>query len=139
MISVPETFSIALHALVLLAGKRGVYLSGKQIAETYRFSAHHVAKVLAQLVRAGLLESQRGPSGGVCFTLRPQDVTLGMVRHVVEGRVVARKGCLLPPDVCPGNRCVAGCFLSKMEREFRRVFQTTTLADVLRSAKKKGK
>jgi len=138
MISVPESFSIALHALVLLAGKPGVYQSGTRIAEAYGFSAHHLSKVLASLARAGLLESQRGPSGGVCFTLNPKDVTLAMIRDAVEGQAAPRKGCLLPIQACPGKRCVVGCFLSKMEAEFQRIFKTTTLADILRSIQKKG-
>jgi len=138
MMSVPESFSIALHALVLLAGKPGVYQPGTQIAETCGCSAHHLAKVLPSLVRAGLLESQRGPSGGVCFTLNPKDVTLAMIRDATEGQAAPRKGCLLPHEICPGKRCVVGCFLSKMEAEFQRIFKTTTLADILRSIQKKG-
>jgi len=139
MITVPESFSIALHALLQLADKPGVYLSGKHIAETCQFSQHHLAKVLASLVRAGLLESQRGPSGGVCFTRAPKDITLAMISEAVEGREAPRKGCLLPHEVCPGKRCVVGCFLDTMEAEFRRVFANTTLADILRSTHQKSK
>ena len=133
MICVPESFSIALHALVLVAGKPGGYQSGKRIAEACQVSAHHLSKVLASLARAGLLESQRGPSGGVCFRRKPEEVTLSMIRDAIEGQAVPRKGCLLPYDVCPGNRCAAGRFLFRMAAELQRVLKVTTLADVLRS------
>jgi len=137
MIHVPETFSIALHTLAILAGEPGVYQSGKRIAENCQFSANHLSKVVPLLVRAGLLEARRGPSRGVCFTLDPKEVTLEMIRRAVEGRVAPRKGCLLPHEVCPGKRCVLGCFLSKMEAEFQRVFKSTTLADILRYVQKR--
>ena len=139
MPNVPESFSIAVHTLALLARKPGVRHAGKDIAEACRFSTHHLSKVLAQLVRAGLLESKRGPSGGVCFTGKPEKITLAMVRDAVEGRPAAKKGCLLPHEVCPGKRCALGCLLSKMEAEFQRVFNTTTLADILRGVKIKRK
>ena len=139
MITIPESFSIALHSLLLLADKPGAYQSGKRIAETCRFSQHHLAKVLAALVHAGLLDSQRGPSGGVCLARTPEDITLATIRDAVEGRAIPRKGCLLLREVCPGKRCAVGCFLATMEAEFERIFKTTTLADVLRSTHMKGK
>jgi len=139
MLKVQESFSIAVHALVRLAQKPGVHHAGNDIAEACQFSTHHLSKVLAQLVRAGLLESKRGPSGGVRFTRKPEAVTLSMIQDAIEGQPVPRKGCLLPPGACPGNRCALGCFLSKMETEVRRVFTTTTLADILRGAQPKRK
>jgi len=139
MPNVPESFSIAVHTLALLARKPGVRHAGKDIAEACRFSTHHLSKVLAQLVRAGLLESKRGPSGGVCFTGKPETITLSMIQNAIDGQPVPRKGCLLPREACPGNRCALGTFLSKMEAECQRVFNTTTLADILRGVKIKRK
>lgn len=136
MIAISEALSMAIHSTLILAEKPGVFQSGKQIAEICRFSQHHLAKVLGQLTRAGLLESQRGPSGGVRFVLKPGKVTLAMIRDAIEGRDPAPKGCLLALDVCPGQRCVVGRLFAKMEADIERVFQTTTLADVLRSITK---
>ena len=137
MVNVPESFSIAVHTLALLAEKPGVPLAGKAVAEALGLSPSHVAKVLPRLSRAGLLDSRPGPSGGVCFTRDPKTVTLAMIQNAIEGQTVPRNGCLLPRKACPGNRCALGCFLSKTEAEFRRVFQTTTLADILRGVKVK--
>ena len=139
MLNIPEPISIAIHTLALLAKKPGVPLTGKAVAEACGLSPTHVAKVLPRLVRAGLLESRPGPSGGMCFTRKPETITLSMIQNAIEGQPVPRKGCLLPREACPGNRCALGCFLSKMEAEVRRVFTTTTLADILRGAQTKRK
>jgi len=139
MSNIPESLSIAVHTLAKLAENPGVSLPGKSIAEECGFSPNHLSKILPRLARAKLLESRTGPAGGVCFTGKPEKITLAMVRDAVEGRPAAKKGCLLPHEVCPGKRCALGCLLSKMEAEFQRVFNTTTLADILRGVKIKRK
>ena len=139
MFNIPEPLSIAVHTLALLAEKPGAALPGKTVAEALGLSPTHLAKVLPRLARAGLLESRPGPNGGVCFTGKPSKITLAMIQNAIEGPPVPRKGCLLPREACPGNRCALGTFLSKMEAEARRVFKTTTLADILRGTQRKRK
>jgi Rrf2 family protein len=60
--------SIALCSLLEAASAPQRQVSVAEISARFGFSAHHVAKVLRQLVRAGLVESTRGAGGGYRFT-----------------------------------------------------------------------
>src|ERR1039458_7315287 len=56
--------SFALYAVLELAGNPTSQLSGTEIADKYGISAHHLAKVLRELGRAGIVEAARGVGGG---------------------------------------------------------------------------
>jgi len=63
-----KSTSIALCSLLEAASQPQRQISVADISARFGFSAHHVAKVLRQLVRAGLVESSRGAGGGYRFT-----------------------------------------------------------------------
>jgi Rrf2 family protein len=58
----------ALFAVLELARDPGRQLSAAEIADTYNISANHLAKVLRDLGRAGLVEAVRGAGGGYRFS-----------------------------------------------------------------------
>ena len=60
-IKVSEAVSIAIHALVLLAANPTGRLSAKEIADTFKISGAHLAKVLQRLGKADMVKSVRGP------------------------------------------------------------------------------
>ncbi|RJP17988.1 MAG: Rrf2 family transcriptional regulator [Deltaproteobacteria bacterium] len=57
----------ALFALLELASDSGRQLSTTDIAEKYGISTHHLAKVMRNLVHAGLVQAVRGVGGGYRF------------------------------------------------------------------------
>jgi len=65
-----------LYATLELAAHREGQLSAGEIAAKYGISLNHLAKVLRALVRARLVESVRGASGGYRFCGNPKRVTL---------------------------------------------------------------
>jgi Rrf2 family transcriptional regulator, iron-sulfur cluster assembly transcription factor len=65
-----------LYATLELAAHSGGQLSAAEIAAKYGISLNHLAKVLRALVRARLVESVRGASGGYRFCGNPKRVTL---------------------------------------------------------------
>ncbi len=60
--------AIALYAVLELAIDPARQLTAVEIAEKYGISAHHLAKVLRDLGRGGLVDSVRGVGGGYRFT-----------------------------------------------------------------------
>ncbi len=67
---------LAILALIELAANPDRQISTAEIGEKYRVSAHHLAKVLLTLGRAGLVQSIRGVGGGYSFTGNARRVTL---------------------------------------------------------------
>ncbi|MGI9335187.1 MAG: Rrf2 family transcriptional regulator [Gammaproteobacteria bacterium] len=66
----------ALFALLELARHPERQMSASEIADKYGISANHLAKVLRDLTRIGLVESVRGAGGGYRFSGNAKRVTL---------------------------------------------------------------
>jgi len=76
--------SFALYAVLELAANPAHQLSGTEIAEKYGISAHHLAKVLRDLGRAGIVEAARGVGGGYRLAANPKRLTLLDVIQIFE-------------------------------------------------------
>jgi Rrf2 family protein len=76
--------SFALYAVLELAANPNHPLSGNEIANKYGISAHHLAKVLRDLGRAGIVEAARGVGGGYRLAANPKRLTLLDVIQVFE-------------------------------------------------------
>ena len=66
----------ALFSVLELARDPKRQISATEIAETYGVSANHLAKVLRDLGRAGLVEAARGVGGGYRFSGNANRVSL---------------------------------------------------------------
>lgn len=76
--------SCALFAILELARDPSQQLSATDIADKYGISANHLAKVLRDLGRAGLVESVRGAGGGYRFSGNVKRTTLFDVISLFE-------------------------------------------------------
>lgn len=76
--------SLALYSVLEFAANPGRQLSAAEIAEKYGASTHHLAKVLRELGRAGLVESARGVGGGYRFSGNAKRLTLMDVIELFE-------------------------------------------------------
>ncbi len=65
-----------LYATLEIAAHPDRQVSAAEIATKYGISLNHLAKVLRALVRARLVESVRGASGGYRFCANPKRITL---------------------------------------------------------------
>lgn len=75
---------LALCSVLEFAARPGAQLSAAEIAEKYRMSPHHLAKVLRALGRAGLVRAARGAGGGYRFAGNTRRVTLMDVIELFE-------------------------------------------------------
>lgn len=75
---------LAIYALIELASNPKSQISTAEIGEKYSVSAHHLAKVLLTLGRAGLVQSIRGVGGGYSFTGNARRITLYDVISLFE-------------------------------------------------------
>ncbi|NQV58901.1 MAG: Rrf2 family transcriptional regulator [Alphaproteobacteria bacterium] len=79
-----KSTEFALYAVLELAADPGRQMSTADIAVRYGISAHHLAKVMRQLVRAGLIQSVRGVGGGYRFSGNVKRVTLWDIIELFE-------------------------------------------------------
>lgn len=64
-----------------------------EISDAEGMSQHNVAKLLRVLRLGGLLESQRGQSGGYTLTRPPEKIMIGEVLAVLGGRIFDDSFC----------------------------------------------
>ena len=74
----------ALFAVLELARDTSRQLSATDIADLYGISTHHLAKVLRDLGRAGLVDLVRGVGGGYRFSANARRTTLMDVICIFE-------------------------------------------------------
>ena len=84
MMSLQKATLFALYAVLELAEDSERQLSASEIAERYNISTNHLAKVLRDLGRAGLVESVRGAGGGYRFCGNAKRTTLLDVVELFE-------------------------------------------------------
>lgn len=68
--------SLALYSVLEAAANPGRQVSAADIADKYGVSSHHLAKVLRELGRAGIVEATRGAGGGYRFVGNAKRLTL---------------------------------------------------------------
>ena len=129
VLRVSEAASLALHTAVLLAGRPGEDVSTKSIASRLRVSQAHLSKVLQRLVKAGLVNSIRGPKGGFCLSRSAKDIALLEVYESIEGPIDSAK-CLATTPVCRGEECVLGGLVESVNREVKEYFARTKLSEL---------
>lgn len=75
---------LALYSVLEFSRDPSRHVSAADLARGYGVSAHHLAKVLSELARAGLVESVRGAGGGYRFAGNPRRLTLMDVISLFE-------------------------------------------------------
>jgi Rrf2 family protein len=75
---------LALYSVLEFAARPGAHVPAGEVADKFGESAHHLAKVLSELVRAGIVESVRGVGGGYRFAANPKRLTLLDVIRLFE-------------------------------------------------------
>lgn len=127
------TFSdYTLRVLMYLALEPDRLATIPEIAAAYGISENHLMKVVHQLGRSGVIESQRGKGGGIRLALPAAEIRIGAVVREAEGEA--------PIVECmgenPGNCCIApACQLSGiLARAFDALYAKLdeyTLADLM--------
>ncbi len=125
---------LALYAVLELAAEPGRQMSTAEIAERYGISVHHLAKVMRQLVRAGLIQSVRGVGGGYRFSGNVKRVTLWDIIEMFEPRAEAQA----LDDAEPGHATPVSRALDSVRAEIddlaRATMQSITLKSLLKFA-----
>ena len=136
LLNIPESMSIALHTCLWIADGERSFRPSPKIAKELGFSYNHFAKVVQKLVHAGLLETERGPRGGVRLIPDPKDVTLLHIYEAAGGAPLPAHRCLLNPSVCKGCACGVGRLIEKENARLHEKMRKTTLASLARSLDK---
>jgi Rrf2 family protein len=130
-LAISDGANAALHALAFAASKDG-FVSSRVAAEELGVSATYLAKLIQVLVKAGLVEAQRGASGGFAIKGDPGKITCLEVVTAVDGPIPERH-CLFPAATCRLGTCVFKRLCDEVAAKALDALTSTSLADVARS------
>lgn len=76
-------------------------VSIKSISERQNISGSYLEQIFAELKKAGIVNSVRGPQGGYVPADSPDNITVGMILRALEGSL-SPVGCMdeEDPDMC---------------------------------------
>lgn len=121
---------LALYSVIEFASAPERHIPASEIAEKYGVSPHHLAKVLAELVRADIVESVRGVGGGYRFAANARRLTLMDVIQLFEDITTpaAQRGEEHAP--MPVDRAL-DVVLGEIDQIAKATFSSITLATML--------
>jgi Rrf2 family protein len=123
--------SLALYSVLEFAADPHRHISSAEIADKYGVSSHHLAKVLSELARTGVVESVRGVGGGYRFAGNARRLTLMDVIRTFEDLSPAPADRREPGELTPVGRAL-GAVLSEIDEIAKATFSSLTLATMLR-------
>ena len=126
-----KSSSFALYAVLELAGNPTSQLSGTEIADKYGISAHHLAKVLRDLGRAGIVEAVRGVGGGYRLAINPKRLTLLDVIQIFEP-IGPRSAAKNDPELATDAGCALRMVLDELDDHAVATFRSITISTMLK-------
>ncbi|NLD68902.1 MAG: Rrf2 family transcriptional regulator [Limnobacter sp.] len=121
--------SLALYSVIEIAAAAGRHVPAAEIAAKYAVSAHHLAKVLSELARAGIVESVRGVGGGYRFVGNAKRLTLLDVISLFED--IGSAPSRAPGELTPVESALEA-ISAEIDEVARSTFGSITLATMLR-------
>lgn len=127
-----QTVEYALRAFLYIARQSPDTVRLREVAIAASAPPRYLAKLLADLARAGLLESTRGPNGGYRIAERKQPASLADVASVFDS--VQPRRCLLGHGICGQNpECTVHERWAPIAASMNEFLAHTTVADLVES------
>ena len=121
----------AVRAVVELAAAAPAAVKGDELATTQGIPFKFLENILAELRRAGMLQSQRGAEGGYWLTVSPTDVSVADIVRAVEGPLADVRRT--PPEDLeyPGAAQALQRVWLAARASLRDVLEVVTVADIV--------
>ena len=128
MVRLTRAGEYAVRGMVHLAGKpKNELILIAEIARSEGVSVSFLAKIFQKLSKAGLIDSQRGATGGVSVGKVPSEISLKLIIEAIEGPFALNR-CLLIEDRCVrADRCPISSVWRKAQSRMLEVLEEATL------------
>ncbi|WP_121701105.1 Rrf2 family transcriptional regulator [Streptomyces sp. E5N298] len=126
--------AVAVHALAMLAHRRGGLLTSAEIADSLESNPVLVRRVLGRLRDAHLVRSVEGRAGGWSLARAPRDITLYDAYAAVEGQRIFSGHSRPPSEACVVGRNIGALLdveFQDAERALEERLGRTTIAALL--------
>jgi Rrf2 family protein len=131
-------FALGVHILALLARNPDVFCTSGEIGESTLTHPVVVRRLMASLQEAGVVETQKGPGGGVRLARLPRQITLSDIYRAVETSEPFHLPHTPTNHNCPIGHAMQHILediFARAESALTHELSQTTLHDVLESAR----
>ena len=102
------------------------------VAERQDIPPALLAKLVPLLVRAGLLDSQRGARGGLSLACPPSEISMLEIVEAIEGPIAVNRCTATPVQCDKVDRCSIHPVWQKAQDYLEELLRTTSLEDLRR-------
>jgi len=133
-----KSFGYALRGILYVASMNGEHrkVQAEEIANKLSVPRHFLGKIMQQLVKAGLLQSTKGPYGG--FYLADDTLKMPLIKLVeITDGLDQFNICVLQFRPCnKTNPCPLHIEMDVIKTKLKQVLTETTIQDLLKEDKK---
>lgn len=129
LLKVSDAVNLAMHAAAILSSEDGRLVSAKSLAKRLKASEATLSKAMQRLVKAGLVTSTRGPTGGFRLARDSREITLKEIVEAVEGPL-SQPECLFGRQICGRGECMLGETVKLAHGILEERLERTTLDEV---------
>ena len=123
-------------SLYMASLKEQEFVSIREISDKLNISFHFLTKILQQLTSANLMESFRGPNGGIRLTRSPEKIKLIEVVTAIDGMSLFTECALGLPGCGVQRPCPLHDKWAETRDQIYNMLANTTLTELSEKAKK---
>lgn len=124
----------AVRIMLELGLQSGNYVPSRQISRRTNVPKAFLHKITADLVKANLIQTQAGPSGGLQLIKPVDEINLQQILEAVEGPICLNT-CLIRPHECERDAiCPAHGFWGRLQGSIVQQLQEATLMTLIEEA-----
>lgn len=135
MLRINRRTDYAVRVILALAKQPvGARLPAREIQEQMLVPRPYLNRIIADLSRAGLVQTYPGPNGGLELACPAEEVNLRQVWEAIEGELVL-SNCLVAPEDCKlSAACPVRCRWSRLQNLLLQELQSITMEDLAADA-----
>lgn len=125
------TGEYALRAILHICSKpKGSIFQISEISTTNEIPESFLRKIIPQLIKSGILQSQRGIGGGISLLKPADEFTPLEIIETVEGKIGLNK-CLISSDFCSNEKwCSVHILWSEAQKKLKEILSGKTMAQL---------
>jgi Rrf2 family transcriptional regulator, iron-sulfur cluster assembly transcription factor len=122
------TYGVLASLYVAKQSENNSYVSIRDMSDELRISFHFLTKILQKLTAEGILQSHKGPKGGILLAREARNITILDVVLAIDGEKVFTE-CVLGLPGCGSERpCPMHSHWITVREDLREMFSAKTLA-----------
>ena len=124
-------YGIRALTVIAEAGKENRKIGIKEICKSSKTPESFTAKILQNLVKRGIVSSQKGPAGGFYLSKKLENITLYDIVEAIDGKGIFSK-CGLGLSECNANKpCPLHSQFEVVRNELNQMCHNNTLKDLV--------